>query len=147
MSFTALLENNLLVDRCTVFKWFNYEFKHDKKDKFCITLNCKLNEFPINLILTTSRYDKHYYKQEKNMIDCVVIEKGESKYFNVEKTIIDLKNIFIMEEDKMMEAFEDEFLVLCGKLEEHLVTRLEKAIENSELLEPYKIKKLLCKDR
>lgn len=149
MNFASLLENSLLVHRCTVFKWLEYEFEDtiETRDKYCITLNCRLNEFPINIILTTSRYDNHYYSKPEHMIDCVVINSQESRYFNAEKTILDLKNIILEDESKIREAYENGFFIECGPLEHNLVVRLEQAIENSELLDPYKINKLLCKDR
>ena len=110
--FLALLENSLIIHRCTIFKWEEYLFQDtgEIKDKYWITLNCKLNEFPINVILPTSQWDNHYYSKKNHMIDCVIIERGESKYFNAEKTILDLKNIISEEEHKVREAFEDGFL-------------------------------------
>lgn len=145
--FLALLENSLIIHRCTIFKWEEYRFQDtgEIKDKYWITLNCKLNEFPINVILPTSQWDNHCYSKKNHMIDCVIIERGESKYFNAEKTILDLKNIISEEEHKVREAFEDGFLCELGSLENNLVERLEKAINDSETLEPFFIDELLCK--
>ena len=111
-----------------------------------LTLNCKINDFPISVILPTSKYGNHYYSNPINLKDCVIINQGESKYFNAEKTILDLKNIVKEEEYIIKEAYEDGFLIKLGPLEEHLCLRLEQAIKNSELLEQYVINELLCKN-
>ncbi len=141
--FKALMENSLIIHRCTVFHWKDYQFSDtgEYKDKYWLTLNCKINEFPINVILPTSQHDNHYYSNQINLIDCVIIEKNESKYFNKEKTILDLKNIIREEE------YEDGFLIEQGPLEGNLCTRLESAIENAETLEDYLIAELLCIDQ
>lgn len=148
MNFTALLESSLTIHRCTVFKWEEYRFQDtgELRDKYWITLNCKINDFPINVILPTSQYDNHYYSNPKHLIDCVIIDKNESKYFNAEKTILDLKNIVTEEEHRVREAFENGYLIECGALEDNLVERLEKAIEDSETLDPFFIDELLCRD-
>lgn len=143
--FLALLENSLIIHRCSVFKWEEYRFNTGEiRDKYWITLNCKLNEFPINVILPTSQWDNHYYNKENHMIDCLVIKGGESQYFNAEKTILDLKNIISEEEHKVREAFEYGFLCELGPLEDNLVERLEKAIKDAETLDQFFIDELLC---
>lgn len=146
--FLALLENSLIIHRCTVFKWEEYRFQDtgEIRDKYWITLNCKLNEFPINVILPTSQYDNHHYSNPKHLIDCVIINKGESQYFNAEKTILDLKNIVTEEEYKIREAFEGNYLFECGPLEDKLVKRLEKTIEEAQTLDPFFIDQLLCRE-
>lgn len=145
--FSALLESTLLIDRCTVFKWEAYEFPTGElRDKFWLTLNCKLNDFPINIILPTSQHDNYYYSNSKHLIDCVIIEKNESEYFYADKTILDLKNIVREDEYKIREAFEDGFLVKCGALEPELCERLEKSIDESETLDSFFIDELLCRE-
>ena len=54
-------------------------------------------------------------------------------------------NLISEEEHKVREAFEDGFLCELGSLENNLVERLEKAINDSETLEPFFIDELLCK--
>jgi len=54
MDFTALMENTLMIERCTVFMWEDYIFQDtgEQSDrKYWVTLNCKINDFPINVIL------------------------------------------------------------------------------------------------
>ena len=80
------------------------------------------------------------------MIDCVIINRSESKYFNADKTILDLKNIVKEEEWTIKNAYEDGFLVELGALEESICRKIEQTIADSELLEPYKIDELLCQE-
>jgi len=63
MDFQALCENMLIIERCTVFMWQEYVFQDtgEERDKYWVTLNCKINDFPINVILPTSKYGNHYY--------------------------------------------------------------------------------------
>jgi hypothetical protein len=62
MNFDDLLRGHLLIHRASVFKWFDYTFGNgDSKDKFFITLNCSINDFPINAVLPTSQHDNHLY--------------------------------------------------------------------------------------
>ena len=55
----------------------------------------------------------------------------------MQKNNIRFKNIISEEEHKVREAFEDGFLCELGSLENNLVERLEKAINDSETLEPF----------
>lgn len=146
ISFSSLLEESLLIERCTVFHWDRYEFSTGQiKDKFWVTLNCKINDFPIKVVLPTSQYDNYHYSITEHLEDCVIIEKGESIYFNADKTILDLKNIISEDEYKIRIAYEDEFLVKLGPLEPEICARIEKKIEESELLDPFIIDELLCR--
>lgn len=148
-NFNALIENTLIIYRCTIFHWKDYQFSDtgEYKDKYWLTLNCKINEFPINIILPTSQYDNHHYSHDINLVDCVIIEKGESQYFNKEKTILDLKNVIKEDEYKIRTGYEEGFLVELGPLEDNLCSRLEKAIEDSDTLDEYEIDELLCRNK
>jgi len=147
MSFNSLIENNLYVERCTVFKWYDYTFHEtgEIRDKYWITLNCKINDFPINVILPTSQYNNNYYTNPINLIDCIIINKGESQYFDAEKTILDLKNIIKEEKYTIEEAYQDKYLIRLGSLESDICSKIEDTIKNSDLLEQHIINKLLCK--
>ncbi|MEA2029264.1 MAG: hypothetical protein U9N49_09870 [Campylobacterota bacterium] len=148
MDFQALIENTLIIQRFTVFRWQDYYFANTgtTKDKYWITLNCKINDYPINVILPTSQYNNHHYANPTSLIDCVIIKKGESQYFDSPQTILDLKNIITEEESLIKEAYEEGFLCALGELESTICQKIEETIENSELLEPYIIQKLLCKE-
>ena len=147
MDFQALCENMLIIERCTVFIWEDYTFQDtgEERDKYWVTLNCKINDFPINVILPTSKYANHHYSNPINLRDCVIINRGESRHFQADKTILDLKNIIKEEKWKIKYAYEDGFLRELGALEDGICKRIEKVIEDSELLEPYKIDELLCR--
>lgn len=150
MTFQSLLENNLIIARGSVFKWYEYDFstsssEYEKRDKFWITLNCKINDFPINAVLPTSQHDNHYYSNPKHIIDTVIIHKGESAYFNADKTIIDLKNIIEEDEYMIREAYETDYLIHLGNLEPELLARIEEAINNATELDLFKIDEYLCR--
>ncbi|MBN2826207.1 MAG: hypothetical protein JXQ76_12830 [Campylobacterales bacterium] len=146
MNFEYFRDNTLIIHRASVFKWQDYTFGNgDSKDKFWITLNCKINEFPINAILPTSKYDKRYYSKAQSLRDTIVLEANESQFFP-RKTLIDLKNIIQQEESEVRDAFEDEYLVYLGELEESIMQKIETAIRNSEILEPFKISEYLCEE-
>jgi len=146
MNFNTLIENNLYIERCTVFRWSDYTFQDigEIKDKYWVTLNCKINDFPINVILPTSQFGNHYYQNPINLIDCIIINEGDSKYFTAEKTILDLKNIIKEEEFIIKEAYEEGYLVKLGPLEDTICHKIEYTIKNSDLLEQYVIDELLC---
>ena len=144
MNFDDLLRGHLLIHRASVFKWFDYTFGNgDSKDKFFITLNCSINDFPINAVLPTSQHDNHHYSRPANMIDTVILEANESRFFN-KKTIIDLKNIIYKEEEEIRNAYEDEYLIYLGDLEREIMERIESTIRNSDEIEPFKIAEYLC---
>jgi hypothetical protein len=151
MTFQSLLDNNIYITRGSVFKWFEYEFSADNsqyetKDKYWITLNCKVNDFPINAVLPTSQYNNHYYSNPAHLIDTVIFEKGESQYFNSKKTIIDLKNIIEEDEYIIKEAYEAKYLIHLGDLEPELLTKIEEVIRNSDEIDLFKINEYLCID-
>ena len=147
MDFSQYLDNHLIIIRASVFKWENFDFNgcEAPKDKFFITLNCKINEFPVNAILPTSQYNKYYYSKKESLIDTVLLEPNESRFFHL-KTIIDLKNIIQKEEDEIHSAFNSEFLIYLGELEDEIFKRIENTIRNSDLIDPFKISEYLCED-
>lgn len=147
MDFQALIENRLIVDRCTVFYWQDYYFEEtdEYRNKYWITLNCKVNSYPISIILPTSKYEKNYKDKPDKLEDCVLIQQGESTHFDYSGiTVLDLKKIHEEEEYTIKEAYEEGFLIELGSMEDHICKRIEKTIRESDLLENYMIKKLLC---
>ena len=127
--------------------WHEYPFEDadSSKDKYWITLNCKINDFPINAVLPTSQWDNHYYLKEENMIDTVILEANESKFFN-KKTIVDLKNIVSEDEERVNEGIECNMLNYLGELESTLFQRIEEAIRNAITLSPFDKKEYLCQN-
>jgi len=149
MAILQSLEDGLFIERFSVYFWKDYQFQDsaEYKDKFVITMNCVVSEFPLTIILPTSKINGAFYSKPDNLVDCVIIDVGESKFFTYRdvKTVIDLKNI--VEEDKeFIEAAysEGEFQFL-GILEVELQKRIIKAIEDSITLEEYLVNKYLCK--
>lgn len=144
MTFDQLAGGNLIIHRASVFKWFDYTFGNgDIRDKFWITLNCSINDFPINAVLPTSQHDNHYYSKAENMIDTVVLKPNESEFFD-RKTIIDLKKIIHKEESEVRNAYDDEYLVYLGDLESEIMDRIEQTIRVSDEIDPFKIAEYLC---
>jgi len=142
------LDDVLHIVRGSIYYWTDYAFnehEEDNRNKFWITLNCKVNDFPINVVLPTSQGDNHYYSNPGNMQDVVIIEAKESGYF-YKKTIIDLKKIAHESKDKIEEAWEDGYLKYKGNLEEHLFGRIEKAIEDAITISPIDKNEYLCKE-
>ncbi len=143
-----LIDNYLYIERFSVFYWVNYEFYDGspERNKFIITLNCKVNEFPLTIILPTSSEDSIFYSNPDNLTDCVIIKTGESEFFTYKdkNTIIDLKNI--QTEDKnIIEAIHNEGeLQFKGILEVHLQNRITDAIANSITIDSYLIDEYLC---
>jgi len=149
LSLQRLTENVLFIKRFSVFYWVNYEF-HDgseERNKYIITLNCSVNEFPLTIILHTSKDDGAFYSNQKNLIDCVVIKTGESEFFTYKdnNTIVDLRNINT-EDQSIIEAVLDEGeLQFQGILEQELQDRITKAIKDSLTIEEYLTDKYLCR--
>jgi hypothetical protein len=70
-----------LIQRFGVYHWKSFEFEDNtQKDKYFITLNCKLNDMEIALVLPISQIEK-YQKFKNRIIDTVIINQNESKYF------------------------------------------------------------------
>lgn len=135
------------IKRGSVYKWYEYPFEDNDtaKDKYWITLNCEINGFPMNAILPTSQWNNHYYLREENMIDTIVFEANESQFFN-KKTIIDLKNIVLEEEEQVKEGIKENFLKYLGELETNLFQRIEKAIEYAITISNFDKQEYLCQE-
>jgi len=149
LSIQALTDNYLLIKRFSVFYWIKYDFQDgsEDRDKYIITLNCKNNEFPLTIILPTSKDNGTFYSNQKNLIDCVTIKIGESEFFRYKdhNTIIDLRNIKMADKTSIESVHNEGELQFKGILEPILQARIVKAIENALTIEPYLIDKYLCK--
>ena len=142
------LDDILHIERGSIYYWTEYHFnenEEDNRNKYWITLNCKVNDFPMNIVLPTSQVDKSYYDNPQNMRDTIVIEATESKYFH-KKTLIDLKNIIHERQTIIEEAWEAGYLKYEGKLESYLFERIEHAIQNAITLSPMNKKEFLCEE-
>ena len=131
------------IQRFGVYHWKSFEFEDNiKKDKYFITLNCKLNDKDIALVLPTSQVEK-YKRFENRLIDTIIIKANESKFFSKD-TLIDLKNIKYFEAIAIYEAVEKSKINYLGLLETCLCDRIEKAIKEAFTLSPKLKKQLLC---
>ena len=146
---TLRTEDYLYIERFSVYFWRDYQFLDGSpdRDKYIITLNCKASEFPLSIILPTSKETGSYYSQSKNLEDCVIIDIGESEYFEYkhDRTIVDLKHIYKEDQEFMVAAHNANELSFKGILEKDLQERITKAIDNSVTLDGYEIDKLLCR--
>jgi len=137
-------DDYLHIKRGSIYYWEDYSFKDGgERNKYWVTLNCMVNDYPINIVLPTSQVESHYYTNTDNLIDTVIIEVGESKYF-FKKTIIDLKNITHEHQDKIEEAWNDGYLQYKGELEDELFARIEDTIRNAVTLSSMDKKEYLC---
>lgn len=143
------LEDYLYIKRFSVYYWRNYEFHDasDERDKFIITLNCSVNEFPLSIILPTSNGAGAYYSNPLNLTDCVIIKSGESEFFTYKdkNTIVDLNNIQTESKDIIETVHSEGELEYKGILEIDLQERIIQAIENSELIDGYLKDMYLCR--
>ena len=94
-------------------------------------------------MLPTSQWNNHYYSKEDNMIDTIILEASESKFFK-KRTIIDLKNIVLEDEEQVKEGIECNLLKYLGELEPTLFQRIEEAIKNAITLSNFDKKEYLC---
>ncbi len=138
----------VLITRWGVYHWEDFRFPDESKNKFWIALVCKIVDPKNNLgitipsLLPTSRWDK-YKNNRKRLIDTIVLEPYESKFFK-KKTVVDIKNIFFVREQEVFEAVQKNKLKYKGTLEENIAKKIEKAIRNAETLSKKDIKMLLC---
>ena len=131
------------IQRFGVYHWESFEFEDNtKKDKYFITLNCRLNDKDIALVLTTSQIEK-YQKFKNRLIDTIIINANESKFFKKD-TLIDLKNIKYFEAVAIYDAVEKGKINYLGLLEEELIKRIEKAIKEAITLSNKIKRQLLC---
>jgi len=143
-----LASSVVLITRWGVYHWKDFRFPDKSKNKFWIALVCKIvdpksnSNITIPSLLPTSRWDK-YENNRKRLIDTVVLEPYESKFFK-KKTVVDIKNIFFVREQEVFEAVQKNKLVYIGTLEENIVKKIEKTIRNAETLSRKDIKMLLC---
>lgn len=132
------------IQRFGVYHWKSFEFEDDtQKDKYFITLNCKLNDIEIALVLSTSQVKK-YQKLKNRMIDTIIINPNESQYFK-KLTLIDLKNIKYYEAAAIYRAVEKSKITYLGLLEKELCNRIEQAIKEAVTLSNKIKAQLLCK--
>jgi len=147
VNFEDLIGVQVHITRGSVYLWHEYPFvdSDDVRDKYWITLNCEINDFPINAVLPTSQWNNHYYSREENLIDTVIIDKNESSFF-AKKTVIDLKNILIEDEIRIRDGIENNFLQYKGELESEIFSRIENAIQSAITLSPIDKNEYLCLD-
>ena len=130
-----------LIVRFGVYHWKGFEFEDGTyKDKYFITLNCKLEDKEIALVLPTSQVHKY---QKFRSIDTIKILKDESIYFHKD-TLIDLKNIKVVESAKIIKAHKAKRIKYLGLLEEKLQNRIIEAIKRAKTLSLKVKKSLLC---
>lgn len=123
-----------------------YEFadgKSDPKNKFWLSLTCVYNDFPMYIVLPTSK--THKYVSGFPSLDTVLIKMGESEHFD-EDTIIDLKQLKKQDEKTLLEACDLGKFNYVGQLESVLLQRIEEAIDSAVTLSPEIIDILLCKN-
>lgn len=145
------------ITRGSVFVWFDYAFEDGgKSHKYIITLNCKVKYSTTNtvktsnifIVLPTSKYKKHYENNNANLLDTVVLEPLESKYFKYddEKTVIDLKKVVFKEVDSIKEAIKDNRLKFLGLIEPAILEKIENEIENAFTISQEDKDRLLCRE-
>jgi len=132
------------IQRFGVYHWKSFIFEDNtKKDKYFITLNCKLSDKEIALILPTSQVEK--YKSVSNrLIDTIIIKANESRFFKKD-TLIDLKNIKYFEANLIYEAVEKGKVNYLGILEKELIQRMENSIKEAITLSKKFKNQLLCR--
>ena len=132
------------IQRFGVYHWKSFIFEDNtKKDKYFITLNCKLSDKEIALILPTSQVEK--YKSVSNrLIDTIIIKANESRFFKKD-TLIDLKNIKYFEANSIYEAVEKGKVNYLGLLEKELIQRIENSINEASTLSKKLKNQLLCR--
>jgi len=132
------------IQRFGVYHWKSFEFEDNtKKDKYFITLNCKLNDRDIALVLPTSQVEK-YNQFPSRLADTIIITSNESRFFKKD-TLIDLKNIKYFEAIAIYEAVEQGKINYLGLLEKEICDRIEKAIQEAITLSKKLKNQLLCK--
>jgi hypothetical protein len=143
------------IARGSVFIWFQYTFEDgSQKDKYIITLNCNIKNSNINTfknnhiyaVLTTSKYKKHYENNSNNMIDVVIVNKDECRFFKEEKTVIDLKKIILKETENFEKAIQDNRLKFLGLLEPDIFKKIENEIEEAFTISSQDKDILLCRN-
>jgi len=142
------------IARGSVFVWYEYLFEdRSKKDKFIITLNCNTKDSKVNtvktshifIVLPTSQFAKHYYNNADNMLDTVILEPGECRFFE-KKTIIDLKKVIFKEIDSFKAAIIDDRLKYLGLLEDDILKKIEDEIAEAFTISQEHKDILLCRD-
>ena len=148
--------SSIAIARGSVFVWFDYVFEDgSKKDKYIITLNCNVKDSKTNtvktsriyIVLPTSQYDKHYKDNPSNLLDTVVLEPLECRFFNKEntKTVIDIKKIIFKELNSLKDAISKNNLKFLGLIEPIILKRIEDEIKNAFTISQENKDILLCK--
>ena len=132
----------IIIYRFGVYHWKSFKFEDNtSKDKYFIALNCKINDIEISVVLPTSQIQKY---NSKRLIDTIFIKANESQFFTKD-TIIDLKNIKIIDKNRLDNALQQNKINYLGKLEDNLIKRIETAIIEAITLSNIERNKLLCK--
>lgn len=131
----------LFISRFGIYHWKNFEFEdNSKKDKYWISLSCKLDQKEFYAVLPTSKIDKYFNKS-----DTYIIKNGSSKYFLID-TLLDFSNIQISAKDKIESAFQNSKFKYLGLLEKEHQVKIEEIIKDSFTLTQKMIDDLLCQE-
>jgi hypothetical protein len=131
----------LFINRFGVYHWSEYIFEdNSSKDKFWISLTCKINQKEYYAILPTSKVDKYKFRST----DTYIIQEGTSRYFQ-EKTLLDFNKIKINKQQEIEKAFKNNKFKYLGLLEKSIQYDIENIILNAQTLSQNMINTLLCK--
>ncbi len=78
------------------------------------------------------------------MIDVVIVNKDECKFFKEEKTVIDLKKVILKETKSFKKAIQDNKLKFLGLLEPAILKKIEDEIKEAFTISLEKKDMLLC---
>ena len=133
----------MFINRFGVYRWSEYVFEDNStRDKYWISLTCKIDQKEYHAILPTSKVEKHKF----NTIDAYIIEAGKSQYFK-SSTLLDFKKIKINKKEDINSAFKDDKFSYLGLLEESIQNDIKDLITNAETLSQNLINTLLCEKK
>jgi len=132
----------LFINRFGVYHWKEYLFEDaTSKDKYWVSLTCKINQKEYHAVLPTSKVEKHKF----NTIDTLIIKSGTSIHFKVD-TLLDFKKLKINNKVEVETAFANNNFKYLGLLEQEIQKKVEDTILNSETLSQILIDTLLCQE-
>lgn len=131
-----------ICNKGAVFLWKDYRFfDGEEKDKFIVILSKDNSLDPVLLILTTSQIE-NYKRIQRLYLETFTIRKGDYNWFNKD-TLLDFSKIAEHKKEELSAAFKAGKLRYCGALNNKHLKEINDIVYKSEIIEEYKIERIV----
>jgi hypothetical protein len=133
----------LICVKGAVFLWIDYKFTDgEERNKYIIILSKDNRIEPILLVLTTSKVKEFYKLNRALYTEYYTISANEYEWFSKD-TLLDFSKIISYKINELSSAYEADCLRYIGTLKEKHLKEIDEIIYKSEIIEDYKIEKIV----